>query len=47
MVHASTFGEPVKVGSVDMAGYAGGPPDRLSGTPGEWPGVTAPRADGY
>ena len=23
MVHASTFGEPVKVGSVDMAGYAG------------------------
>ena len=23
MVHASTFGEPVKVGSVDMSGYAG------------------------
>jgi cell wall-associated NlpC family hydrolase len=23
MVHASTFGEPVRVGSVDMAGYAG------------------------
>ena len=23
MVHASTFGEPVKVGSVDMAGYVG------------------------